>query len=214
MSSDLATLQTIFASRFPAPFLEAVLQSHGSLPQACDYLSTLDDTEIPTESLQETFSSILPRLTRVLSTTPIPDITGTTDRLSYTLSDLRITSVNLPQEKLSVVEGDTVEVAIGGASVSAEGTWAYRLRVPRLRDDGDGKFSCSGVSAVVILTPEGEVLECSVSVGEVAFRATNARFSWLYNTLAGVTRPAMRRAVEDALEGALRDASADWQRWA
>lgn len=52
MSSDLVTLQTIFSQRptLHPKFLQAVLEAHGNLTLAVDYLSSLPDNAIPSSS--------------------------------------------------------------------------------------------------------------------------------------------------------------------
>lgn len=240
MSSDLATLQTIFQARpFPPTFLEAVLVAHGSLPQACDYLSSLPDTEIPylqpsrrqniqlsSPESQQIVSNlkdiILPSLTSQLTGTRIPDFTAETDRIKYQLSQLCITTLSLPPSNVSIVSNDqTIRITATDISLDvAVGSWAYRIRMPPLRDAGAATFSCRDVQANIVLRVAGDNLiveQCDLVVPEVTVRANEARLSWLYNSLASVARASVRKAVEAALQSVVRSALEEqlnnWTTW-
>lgn len=57
--SDLELLQTIFSTR-PAlhtKFLEVVLHAHGTVSHACDYLSSMPDSDVPSTQAMTTWSS-------------------------------------------------------------------------------------------------------------------------------------------------------------
>ena len=230
MSSDLATLQTIFEARlFPQTFLEAVLVAHGSLPQACDYLSSLTDADVsylyaPTEPVapqQQPLNPddvianlkeiILPSLTSQITHVVIPDIEGRTERVKYNLSNLSITELTLPSEHVSIDLADD-QILITATNILLKvsvASWAYRIRLPPLRDAGAATLSCANISVNVTLRPHADHLKierCEVVVPEVSLRANEARLSWLYNSLAAVAKASIRKAVEAALQNVVRTA--------
>lgn len=216
-------------------FLEAVLHAHGSLHLACDYLSSLSDTEVPpppqnvrthhlqppqldlshpeaSQVLANLKDIVIPALSSQLTGSTIPPLCGETDRVKYSLSGLQVTSFDLDSENVTTeIQSDT-SVAIRATDASlnvSTDSWAYRMRFPPLRDTGSANFSCAGITAIVNVRFEDSairVTECVCTVDRVNFRTIDARLSWLYNSLAPVVRGALRRAVENAMNEAIRDA--------
>lgn len=229
------------------PFLEAVLLAHGSLNLACDYLSSLSDADVPElhnpSHLNNSFPTslnlsdphtlviltnikdiVVPSLTSFLEGTPFPDITARADRLTYSLSGLNLNSLRLDVANVTIeiISPSRILVRARQASLALHvQNWSYRLRFPPLRDSGSANVSCTGVSADLTLTVECDgsisVADCVCRVGNVMFRANNARFSFLYNTLAPIVRAQLRTVVENGLHSALRtcleDQVSHWRGW-
>lgn len=236
-----------------APYLQHILTAHaGDLHRACDYILTLSDRDIAHANVSpavqrnhhpstvdladsenaarliENLKDIaIPALKAHLDGLRFPDLCGETERVKYSLAGLVLDTIKLQPSNVdvSVEEGRQVHVIARDVAISVDvDHWAYRLRLPPIRDAGRAHFEVAGVAADVLLAVDQRtgvlsVDRCSCSItGAISFRAADARLSWVYNTVAPMLKNACRPALEATLTHAIRDGLdqqlSDWARWA
>lgn len=202
----------------PAHFQRADLQ-----PTTID-LSDRVQAERLIENLKDI---VIPALKTQLAGLTFPDLTSETDRLKYSLSGLVLQSIRLNPDHVRVTVTDDRQVHIIATDVTIAvdvDHWTYRLRFPPIRDAGRAHFEFSGVKADVVLSVNQldaglAVAKCFCSiVGAISFRASDAKLSWLYNTVAPMIKNAYKPSLEATLTHAIRDGLQrqlnDWASWA
>lgn len=251
-STDLDTLVAIFAHRpaLSAPYLEHILAAHaGDVHRACNFILTLPEADIhhasapfrhdlqphglnlaDTESANSLIANIkdiaIPALKAHLAGLRFPDLCAETDRVKYSLAGLVLDAIRLQPHHVavSVTEARQIHVVATDVAIAVDvEQWAYRLRLPPIRDAGRAHFDFTGVNADVLLTmdePTGSlsVSNCTCNIaGAISFRAADARLSWLYNAVAPMVKNACKPALEATLTHAIRDGLdqqlSDWASW-
>ncbi|XP_053723794.1 bactericidal permeability-increasing protein-like [Synchiropus splendidus] len=147
------------------------------------------------------------RIQQELQRISIPDISGTQQvsrvgKVQYSLSNMQIVNVALPQSLVTLVPNVGVRLNIPGAFVSMVGNWWVRyLRVIK----ASGSFTLSiyalNIQTNVAITsddtgrPVVNSVNCAASVGRVGIKFYGGA-SWLYNLFHKFVEHAIRRALE------------------
>mmetsp|Transcript_11806 Transcript_11806/g.36016 ORF Transcript_11806/g.36016 Transcript_11806/m.36016 type:complete len:305 (+) Transcript_11806:111-1025(+) len=169
---------------------------------------------------------VVPALQGQIAGVVFPPIENSTEKLHYSLQELRISKFDIPVDSVDVkISGTTVYIEVQKVDLELEvGTWKYEKTTrPRIHDTGSAKAFLKDVDAVMKLV-EGssidnplKVEDCDVKVGRVTLKTSESRASWLYNSLAVLFRPALKSSAEQTLQVSLTDAiqqqAGDWSRW-
>ncbi|XP_073325046.1 bactericidal permeability-increasing protein-like [Pagrus major] len=136
----------------------------------------------------------------------VPDFSGkerlsVIGRVSYSLSNIVITSVGLPTSAVNLVPGTGVKMSISGAFISLRGNW----RVKYLFISGSGYFDLDvkdlSISASIAISsdatghPVVSSANCAANVGSAKVKFHRGA-SWLYNLFSKHINMALRRALE------------------
>lgn len=169
---------------------------------------------------------VVPALQTQLSGLELPEVSGATERMSYTLSGIRARSVRIPIENVEtefVNEDHTIRIHASHIDVSISiDRWSYE-RGRLLRDSGSASASFADITAAIVLNvdeTDGSVSigECKCSIeGAVNIHTDESRISWVYNILTVVLRTPLKNALQLALTNAVRDnlevQVREWTQW-
>ncbi|XP_068450782.1 bactericidal permeability-increasing protein-like [Clinocottus analis] len=142
-----------------------------------------------------------------LKTIRIPDISGSQrvspiGKVRYSLTNLNIVDVGLPQSALDLVPGTGVKLSIGKAFINLHGRWRVKY-LRRIKDSGSFDLKVSDVSITTSIAikadetgrPTVSTVSCAASVGSVSVKFHGGA-SWLYNLF--------RKFINKALENTLK----------
>lgn len=155
-----------------------------------------------------------------LKSIKIPDMSGK-ERVSpigkvrYSLSNLQVVNVGLPQSAVGLVPGTGVRLSIGNAFISLRGNWRVKyLRV--IKDSGSFDLNVNGLTVATSIAikndetghPEVSIAKCDAAVGSV-----NVKFhggaSWLYNLFRKSIGRALRNSMQKQICPLVVDAISD-----
>ncbi|XP_069023149.1 bactericidal permeability-increasing protein-like [Embiotoca jacksoni] len=142
-----------------------------------------------------------------LKSVKIPDISGKRrvspiGKVKYSLSNLRIVNVGLPQSVVALVPGTGVRLSISNAFISLHGNWRVKyLRI--VKNKGSFDLNVKGLTITTNTAiksdetgrPAVSSVNCAASVGSVSIRFHGGA-SWLYNLFKKFIDKALRKAME------------------
>ncbi|XP_075910083.1 bactericidal permeability-increasing protein-like isoform X2 [Petromyzon marinus] len=136
----------------------------------------------------------------------IPDQSGSSGKIHYTLSGMHITDFTMPSTALGFVPGSGLKFSFSGASVSLSGEWHYKALF--VKDSGTFDMRMSGLSLSTVLVLSRDVTGrpsvsaggCSSGVGDVDIKFHGGA-SWLYNLFKHL----IENNIRDHLKGQLCD---------
>ncbi|XP_024126054.1 bactericidal permeability-increasing protein [Oryzias melastigma] len=142
-----------------------------------------------------------------LKTAQIPDFSGKErvspiGKVQYSLTNIRVVNLGLPQSALNLVPGSGVQLSITNAFISLHGNWRVKyLRV--IKDSGSLDVSVNGLSISQTIAiksdatgkPEASSASCSASVSSAKVKFHGGA-SWLYNLFSKFIDKALRKALE------------------
>ncbi|KAM7006166.1 bactericidal permeability-increasing protein-like [Tautogolabrus adspersus] len=155
-----------------------------------------------------------------LNTITIPNFSGRSrvrfvGKVKWSVTNMRIKRVGLPQSELSLVPGTGFRLGIRNAFLSISGNFKVKFfRFLKLR----GSFDLN-VKAVTITTsiavksdktgrPDVSTVSCAATVGSASIRFRGGR-RWLYNLFRKFIDKALRKALEKKLCPLVADAVSD-----
>ncbi|KAG8007388.1 Bactericidal permeability-increasing protein [Nibea albiflora] len=144
---------------------------------------------------------------RKLKTIKIPDFSGSQSvahigKVRYSLSDMQIDNVQLPQSAVDLVPGNGVRLSISNAFISLHGNWRVKyLKI--IKDSGSFDLKVSGLTiTTTIATKSDETgrpvvssVNCSATVNSATIKFHHGA-SWLYNLFKKFISKALRKAME------------------
>ncbi|XP_041081559.1 bactericidal permeability-increasing protein-like [Polyodon spathula] len=149
-------------------------------------------------------------LQQKLKSIKIPDMSGKEKvspigKVQYSLTQMQIVSVSLPQSAVGLSPGTGLVLSIGNAYISIKGNWHVKyLRV--VKDHGSFDLSVSGltisegigVSRDETGRPTVSSASCSTSIGGVKIKFHGGA-SWLYNLFSKFIEKALRKELSDKI---------------
>lgn len=155
-----------------------------------------------------------------LKTIQLPDVSGkervsVIGKVEYTLSNMHMTNVELPQSSVSLTPGAGVSLSIGNADMSLSGNWKVKY-MKFIKDSGSFDLSVSGLSVTTTIAissdetgrPMVSGTNCAASVDKVRVKFHGGA-SWLYNLFDNFINKAIRKALEKQICPLVVDAITD-----
>ncbi|MBN3273230.1 BPI protein, partial [Polyodon spathula] len=152
-----------------------------------------------------------------LKSIKIPDMSGVEkvpliDNVKYSLTEMQIVSVNLPQSAVRLSPGTGVVLSIGNAYIRIKGNWQVKYQTV-IKDNGSFDLSVSGltVSAGIGLScdetrrPTVSSASCSTSIKEVKIKF-HSQSSWMYNLFSNLIEKSLHKAFSDKICPLVSDA--------
>ncbi|TMS19799.1 bactericidal permeability-increasing protein [Larimichthys crocea] len=144
---------------------------------------------------------------RKLKTIKIPDFSGSQSvapigKVQYSLSNMQIDNVQLPQSALDLVPGSGVRLSISNAFISLHGNWRVKyLKI--IKDSGTFDLKVSGLSITTTIATKSDetgrpvvsTVNCSATVNSATIKFHHGA-SWLYNLFKKFVSKALRQAME------------------
>ncbi|XP_060897379.1 bactericidal permeability-increasing protein-like [Labrus mixtus] len=155
-----------------------------------------------------------------LKTITIPDISGTekvppAGKVQYSLTNMKIMDVGLPQSEVDLVPGTGFRLAIGNAFLSMNGNWRVKyLRI--MKDHGSFDLNVKGLTITTSIAvksdetgrPAVSTVSCAATVGSASIKFHGGA-SWLYNLFKSFVDKGLRKALEKQLCPLVADAVSD-----
>ncbi|KAM4587911.1 bactericidal permeability-increasing protein-like isoform 1-T3 [Odontesthes bonariensis] len=155
-----------------------------------------------------------------LKSIKIPDMSGKAEvspigKVKYSLSNMQIVNVGLPQSSVNLVPGTGVRLSIGNAFISLRGNWRVKyLRI--IKDSGSFDLNVNGLTittSIAIKSDEtGRPAVSSVNCGATISRASikfHGGASWLYNLFKSFVDKALRNALQKQICPLVAEAVSD-----
>ncbi|XP_074528234.1 bactericidal permeability-increasing protein-like [Halichoeres trimaculatus] len=155
-----------------------------------------------------------------LKTITVPDISGEErvnplGKVRYTLSNMKIMDVGLPQSEVDLLPGTGFRLSISNAFISMNGNW--KVKYLRLMKD-HGSFDLT-VNALTIITsiaiksdetgrPTVSDISCTATVGSASIKFHGGA-SWLYNLFKKFVDKGLRNALQKQICPLVADAVSD-----
>ncbi|KAM7006323.1 bactericidal permeability-increasing protein-like isoform 1-T1 [Tautogolabrus adspersus] len=155
-----------------------------------------------------------------LNTITIPDISGKVKlrpvgKVQYSLSNMRVRSVGLPQSELSLVPGTGFRLGIRNAFLSMNGNWRVKFhRILKIHGSFDLNVKGLTITTSIALKsdktgrPDVSTVSCAATVGSASIKFHGGG-SWLYNLFRKFIDKALRKALEKKLCPLVADAVSD-----
>ncbi|XP_023280522.1 bactericidal permeability-increasing protein-like [Seriola lalandi dorsalis] len=142
-----------------------------------------------------------------LKTIKIPDMSGKQrvspiGKVRYSLSNIQIVNVALPQSGVTLVPGTGVRLSIGNANLSLRGRWRVKyLRI--IKDRGSFDLSVTGLgigTSIAVKSdergrPAVSAVNCAATVSSVRVKFHGGA-SWLYNLFKKFINRALQKTVQ------------------
>uniref|UniRef100_UPI0037E8C404 bactericidal permeability-increasing protein-like n=1 Tax=Semicossyphus pulcher TaxID=241346 RepID=UPI0037E8C404 len=155
-----------------------------------------------------------------LKTIKVPDISGTENvspigKVHYSLSDMKILDVGLPQSEVDLVPGTGVRLAIGNAFISMNGNWRVKyLRF--VKDHGSFDLNVKGLTITTSIAiksdetgrPTVSSINCAATVSSASIKFHGGA-SWLYNLFKNFVDKGLRNALQKQMCPLVADAVSD-----
>ncbi|XP_034538340.1 bactericidal permeability-increasing protein-like [Notolabrus celidotus] len=155
-----------------------------------------------------------------LKTLKVPDISGAEKvnpigKVHYTLSNMKIMDVGLPQSEVDLVPGTGFRLAIGNAFISMNGNWKVKyLRL--MKDHGSFDLTVKGLTITTSIAinsdetgrPTVSNLNCAATVGSASIKFHGGA-SWLYNLFNKFIDKGLRKALQQQICPLVADAVSD-----
>ncbi|XP_028261849.1 bactericidal permeability-increasing protein-like isoform X2 [Parambassis ranga] len=139
-----------------------------------------------------------------LKSIKVPDQSGTEKvspigKVQYSLSNMQIVNVGLPQSAVSLVPGTGVKLSIGKAFISLHGNWRVKyLRI--IKDKGSFDLNVNGLTITTSIAirsdetgrPVVSSVNCAATVGSASIKFHGGA-SWLYNLFKSFIDKALRK---------------------
>ncbi|KAK2862586.1 hypothetical protein Q5P01_002119 [Channa striata] len=154
-----------------------------------------------------------------LKSIKIPDISGTErvsviGKVQYSLSNMQIVNIGLPQSAVDLVPGTGVRLSISNAFINLRGDW--RIKYLIIKNSGSFDLNVNGISISTSIAiksdgtgrPTVSSVNCGASVGSV-----NVKFhggaSWLYNLFTSFIEKALRNELAKKICSLVDEAVSD-----
>nr|QVV41482.1 BPI/LBP [Trachidermus fasciatus] len=155
-----------------------------------------------------------------LKTIKVPDISGTQKvptigKVRYSLTNLQIVDVGLPESALDLIPGTGVRLSISKAFISLHGNWRVKyFRI--IKDSGSFDLKVSDLTITTSIAiksdetgrPTVNTVDCVAAVGSVSIKFHGGA-SWLYNLFKAFIDKALRNALEKQVCTLVADAVSD-----
>ncbi|ESO96904.1 hypothetical protein LOTGIDRAFT_231708 [Lottia gigantea] len=160
---------------------------------------------ITDKGLKYASTSAINALSKKLNGQKIPDQSGKSGGVSYTVSSMVITSFTKPASNIAVVPSTGLKWSVNGAGISMKGNWKYQYKKGWFKVSDHGRFDASVNGITFSLTmaigkdgngrPKISASGCSCDVSSVHIKFHGGA-SWIYNIFSGV--------IERKLKGILK----------
>ncbi|XP_041638812.1 bactericidal permeability-increasing protein [Cheilinus undulatus] len=155
-----------------------------------------------------------------LKTIKVPDISGTEEvspigKVQYSLTNMRITDVGLPQSEVDLVPGTGFRLAIGNAFISMNGNWKVKyLRF--MKDHGSFDLNVRGLTVTTNIAissdetgrPAVSSVSCAATVSSASIKFHGGA-SWLYNLFKTFVDKGLRNALQKQICPLVADTVSD-----
>uniref|UniRef100_A0A7N6A877 Bactericidal permeability-increasing protein n=1 Tax=Anabas testudineus TaxID=64144 RepID=A0A7N6A877_ANATE len=155
-----------------------------------------------------------------LKSIKIPDISGTQHvspigKVQYTLSNMQIVKVGLPQSAVGLVPGTGITLSINNAFISLHGNWRVKyLKI--IKDSGSFDLNVNGLTISITIAiksdgtgrPAVSAVSCGASIASVSIKFHGGA-SWLYNLFTKFIEKALRSALQKQICPLVVDAVSD-----
>ncbi|GJQ12409.1 hypothetical protein GpartN1_g4200.t1 [Galdieria partita] len=232
LEQDFSSLQLVKDFQLAQTLQEEEQRSSTHIQQDDDTI-TDSGTPLPASSRERFIHSVkeilIPQLANELVGMRFPDIENDGQKYEYHLRNLSLELLNIPIGRVQVtmthpdihVDCEDVELKI------SIGHWEYcRKGTLSFQDDGQAVCILSGIHVGLIIRsyleqeqelPHLGVRKCTVSVGELHFRFTGTKASWLYNLLSSLFQSQLKKNVEAVLQTTVSSAVSSqlnqWTQW-
>uniref|UniRef100_A0A7N6BGQ7 Bactericidal permeability-increasing protein n=1 Tax=Anabas testudineus TaxID=64144 RepID=A0A7N6BGQ7_ANATE len=142
-----------------------------------------------------------------LKSIKIPDISGTQHvspigKVQYTLSNMQIVKVGLPQSAVGLVPGTGITLSINNAFISLHGNWRVKyLKI--IKDSGSFDLNVNGLTISITIFVKLDARETFLT------HVTVVCYSWLYNLFTKFIEKALRSALQKQICPLVVDAVSD-----
>ncbi|XP_041275153.1 bactericidal permeability-increasing protein [Onychostruthus taczanowskii] len=141
-------------------------------------------------------------LEKELAQLKLPDFSGKSGELHYSLSRLRLRDFHLPYSRITPISNVGLQVAISNAYTEVDGDW--RVKFLFIRDHGSFNLKVENIYIKIILRlgsdttgkPTISTLDCSAHISEVRVRFSG-KLGWLYNLFHRVIESRLRKILEN-----------------
>ncbi|KNC54113.1 bactericidal permeability-increasing protein [Thecamonas trahens ATCC 50062] len=152
-----------------------------------------------------------------LKTISVPTISGSAGtpvgHVDYTLSNIAITNLALPDSILQLKPGTGIQVGVSSAVCDVSLNWHYREHSwPHISDHGSASVDVSKTTISVTVAigeasgrPTVAVDASEVDIGSFHIKVHGGA-SWLYNWLVGLFKGSVKSSVQSSLKSAIVDA--------
>ncbi|KAM7006326.1 bactericidal permeability-increasing protein-like isoform 1-T2 [Tautogolabrus adspersus] len=155
-----------------------------------------------------------------LKTITVPDISGTekvppAGKVHYSLTNMKIMDVGLPQSEVDLVPGTGFRLAIGNAFLSMNGNWKVKyLRI--MKDHGSFDLNVKGLTITTSIAiksdetgrPAVSTVSCAATVGSASIKFHGGA-SWLYNLFKNFIDKGLQNALQKQICPLVADAVSD-----
>ncbi|XP_068063797.1 bactericidal permeability-increasing protein-like [Anomalospiza imberbis] len=140
-------------------------------------------------------------LEKELAQLKLPDISGKSGKVRYSLSRLRIPSFRLPHSRITPISNVGLQVSISNAFAELNGDW--RVKFLFIRGHGSFNLKVENVYMKIILRlgsdttgkPTISTSDCSARISKVRVRFSG-KLGWLYNLFHSVIESKLRKNLE------------------
>uniref|UniRef100_A0A667WTN6 Bactericidal permeability-increasing protein n=1 Tax=Myripristis murdjan TaxID=586833 RepID=A0A667WTN6_9TELE len=141
------------------------------------------------------------KLKQKLQTIQIPNFSGKR-RVKYSLTNVRIVAMGIPNSALTLAPGTGVRMSIRDAFINVRGNW--RVRYKFIRTSGSFDLNVSGLTIGTTISvtsgaggrPVVSSVNCRASIGRTRIKF-HGRASWLYNIFRKLIERPMRKKMEE-----------------
>ncbi|KAI3370455.1 hypothetical protein L3Q82_025222, partial [Scortum barcoo] len=155
-----------------------------------------------------------------LKTVKVPDISGSQKvnpigKVDYSLSNMQIVNVGLPESAVNLVPETGVRLSIGNAFISLHGDWRVKyLRI--IKDSGSFDLNVNGLTITTSIAiksdetgrPVVSAVDCGASVGSASIKFHGGA-SWLYNLFKEFIDKALQNSLQKQICPLVVDAISD-----
>ncbi|CAJ1051813.1 bactericidal permeability-increasing protein-like [Xyrichtys novacula] len=155
-----------------------------------------------------------------LKTITVPDISGAEKvppigKVQYSLSNMKIRDVGLPQFEVDLVPGTGVRLAISNAFISMDGDWRVKY-LKFMKDHGSFDLTVKGLTVITSIAiksdetgrPSVSNINCAASVSSTSIKFHGGA-SWLYNLFTTFIEKGLRNALQKQICPLVADAVSD-----
>ncbi|NWY45131.1 BPI protein, partial [Sylvia atricapilla] len=143
-------------------------------------------------------------LEKELAQLKLPDISGKSGKLRYTVSRLRLRDFHLPYSRITPIPNVGLQVSISNAFAELDGDW--RVKFYFVRSHGSFNLKVEDVYIKITLRlgsdtagkPTISTSDCSARISKVRL-LLSGKFGWLYNLFHSVIESKLRKSLESKL---------------
>ncbi|KAM6927536.1 bactericidal permeability-increasing protein-like [Xenentodon cancila] len=145
-----------------------------------------------------------------LKSIKIPDFSGKEKvspigKVQYTLSNIQIVNVGLPQSSVTLVPGTGIGMMITNAFIALNGNWRVKFLVV-IKDSGSFDLNVNGLTITTSIGIKSDAMgrlevssaNCAATVGSATVKFHGGA-SWLYNLFSKFIDKALRKTMENQI---------------